>query len=107
MSDAQKKQLKEIDAQIELLKITVESASVNPHYTSMRHKGTAASLCIPNKLYLLWDRRNKLQAKLGASVLKLSAMANDSIKGKILTLDTDEDSVETRLATESCRCLYS
>jgi len=44
MSDALKKKLTEIDAQIKLLKITVESPSVNPHYSIMRHKGPIASL---------------------------------------------------------------
>jgi len=41
----------------------------------MKHKGPISSLRIPNKLYLLWDRRNKLQRKLGASVLKYTVMA--------------------------------
>ena len=35
MSDADKK-LKDIIAQIEILKIKVESPSANPHYSSMR-----------------------------------------------------------------------
>jgi len=104
MSDANKK-CKDIDAEMEKFKITVERPSENPHYSSMKHKGPIASLSIPNKLYMFWDKRNKLQRKMGASVLKYTVMANSRIKGKILSLKTDEDSVETRLVTESYRCL--
>jgi len=52
MSDAIKKR-KEINTEMEKLKITVERPSKNPHYNSMKHKGPIASLSIPNKLYML------------------------------------------------------
>jgi len=37
--DADIKKLKEIDAEIDTLKITVESAIASPHYSMMKHKG--------------------------------------------------------------------
>jgi len=92
------KKLKEIVAEIDMLKIMVESASASP---MMKHKGTIASLCIPNKLYLLWEKRKTLQRKLGSRELKLVEMASSCVKGKVLTLKADVDSVKSRLSTES------
>ena len=57
-----KQQLKELNQEIQGLKIAVQNPS---DHGKKEQAGLAANLVIPNKLYLLWDRKISLQKKLG------------------------------------------
>ena len=92
-----KQQLKAIDDQLQELKISVS----NPTDKSCFTRKPIADIVIPNKLFLLWDRKTALQRKLGASVSKHCNLAQSCI-GKDLTLKVSE-SVEKRLKKESSR----
>ena len=72
--------LKAVDEEIRQLYITVEDPCSSTHFSEMRKKKPVASLIVPNKRYLLWDRRVGLQKDLGVSVSKHSEMANSRIK---------------------------
>lgn len=87
-----KKQLKDINDQLKDLKVIVENPSENPRFD----KKPIADLVIPNKLFLLWDRKTTLQRKLGACVSKHYDMAQSCIQGKKLILEKSA-SVEKRL----------
>ena len=85
-------QLKAINDQ---LKISVSNPTDKPFFT----RKPTADIVIPNKLFLLWDRKTTLQRKLGASVSKHCNLAQSCI-GKDLTLTVSE-LVEKRLKKES------
>lgn len=92
-----KQQLKGIDDQLKELKITVTNPSDNPHSS----RKPIANAIIPNKLFLLWDKKTALQRKLRASVSKHYDLAQSCI-GKHLILEKT-DSMEKRLKKESSR----
>ena len=90
-----KQQLKDIDNQLQELKIPVSNPTDNPRFD----RKPIANIIIPNKLFLLWDRKTTLQRRLGASVSKHYDLAQSCI-GKNLTLTA---LVEKRLKKESSR----
>ena len=73
-----KHQLKDIDNQLQELKIPVSNPTDNPCFD----RKPIANIGIPNKLFLLWDRKTTLQRRLGASVSKYYDLAQSCI-GKI------------------------
>ena len=102
MSDPLRRQLKEVDEEIKQLHITVEDPSSSTHYKEKKDQDPVASLVIPNRLYLLWDRRVCLQKNLGVSVSKHSDMANSRIeRTHNVTIRSSATTVEKRLVTAS------
>lgn len=93
-----KKQLKDIDDQLKELKVTVKNPSENSRFD----RKPIVDLVIPNKLFLLWDRKTTLQKKLGACVSKHYDMAQSCIQGKKLILEKSA-LVEKRLKKEASR----
>ena len=102
MSDPLRRQLKEVDEEIKQLHITVEDPSSSTHYKEKKDQDPVASLVIPNRLYLLWERRVCLQKNLGVSVSKHSDMANSHIeRTHNVTIRSSATTVEKRLVTAS------
>ena len=97
-----KKIYEEVEDELKHMPITVAQASSNPvhHRGSILKSQPIASLVIPNKLYLLWDKKVTLQKKLGISVSRHLDLINNSIAG---TIQAKGISVETRLRKESLR----
>ena len=92
-----KQQLKDIDGQLQELKITVSNPSDNPRFD----RKPMANVIIPNKLFILWDKKTTLQRRLSASVSKHYDLGQSCI-GKDLTLEKTA-LVEKRLNKESSR----
>lgn len=97
-----KKAYNELQKEIEEVVVAIETAS-NSHLsnkTFLSHNRAVASLVIPNKLYLLWDKKITLQKKLGISVSRHLELVNERIAG---TIQANSTAVETRLLKESIR----
>ena len=73
-----------LDKELQETIITVTDANNSHVYgrNSETHDQPIASLVIPNKLYLLWDKKKDLQRKLGISVSTQLQLCNDSIGGE-------------------------
>jgi len=98
-----KAQLKAVNEEIQGLVIEVEDPSTHPSY-SARPDETVASLRIPNKLFLLWDKKISLQRKIGATVSSLLDMANARIKDyTAVVIKSSAESFAARLDTNSQR----
>ena len=98
-----KKLYEELENELEETAITVASASTSHvcNRKSTTHARPIASLVIPNKLYLLWNRKADLQEKLGIAKSELLGLCNDRIAGDIRLKDTL--SVKERLRKQSIR----
>lgn len=98
-----KKLCDELEKELQENVITIASANSSPLYTQrcIQKAQPVASLEIPNKLYLLWDRKISLQKKMGVSVSKRLQLLNDRIGGTIKAKVIP--TVETRLEKESIR----
>lgn len=104
MAQAQAKKIyNELEKELREHVITLTSADRSPLHTQRRIQELqpVASLVIPNKLYLLWDRKISLQNKMGMSVSKRLELANDRIGGTIKAKAIS--TVEKRLEKESIR----
>lgn len=96
--DHLKQQLKDIDNQLLELKITVKDPPGSPH----SDREPIGTLVIPNKLFLLWDRKTALQRKLSASVSKHYDLAQSCLQGREIILEKSA-LVEKRFKKESSR----
>lgn len=106
MIEARTKELySEVEKELEESIITVTDASSSPLYLqkTIQKAQPVASLVIPNKMYLLWDRKISLQRKMGIGSSKRLELANERIGGTIKAKLVS--SVETRLEKESSRCV--
>ena len=65
MSDSARKKLRDqvraVDEEIQKMEIAVDHPTSNKQFQRMKDKTPVASLAIPNKLYLLLDKRLRLQ----------------------------------------------
>ena len=93
----------ELDKELQETIITVTSAN-SSHVCARNseiHDQPIASLVIPNKLYLLWNKKKDLQRKLGITVSAQLQLCNDSIGGEKRLKDIV--SVKERLRKQSTR----
>ena len=106
MTEARTKELYvEVEKELQESIITVADASSSPLYMQdpIQKAQPVASLVIPNKMYLLWDRKISLQKKLGINSSKRLELANERIGGTLKVKLIS--SVKTRLEKESSRCV--
>ena len=74
-----KQQLKDIDGQLQELKITVSNPSDNPRFD----RNSIANTIIPIKLFLLWDKKTTLQRRLSANVSKHYDLAQSCLEKQL------------------------
>ena len=102
-AEKDRKLYEELEKELQEAIIAVTSANTSHVYA--RNSGTRdqpiASLVIPNKLYLLWDKKKDLQRKLGITVSEQLRLCNDSIGGEKKLKDIV--SVKERLRKQSIR----
>ena len=107
MPEEQRSLLQRIYEQLNELSIVCEppTSCSNPRTVPMQHMDPVTSLRIPNRFYLLADRKNCLEKMIGASVSKRLEMANSIIEagGAAVKISATATSVETRLERESNR----
>ena len=107
MSEYNKTLLEEIDKELQQLTIIVEAPTNNPRSGALDHKQPVASLQIPNKFFLLLDRKNCLEKLLGTSVSKHSEIANFIIEAGGMKIGKNATTAEERLKRQSTRYIYS
>lgn len=97
--DALKKQLKEI-------KITASGAASNLNYVKFNSANNhpIISLNIPNSLFLLWSKRNKIESKLGSAKTPMINLVAESI-GKFISLNAASATLIQRLRNKQSRFL--
>ena len=61
---------------------SANSSHVNARNSAGTHGQAIASLVIPNKLYLLWDKKMNLQRQLDITVSGYLELCNNSIGGE-------------------------
>ena len=98
--------LQSIDEQLQQIVIVSEAATCNHRCGAMRDMQPIASLRIPNKFYVLSDRKNCLEEIVGTSVSKHLEIANSIIDAGGVKIRSSASTVEERLKGESTRYSY-
>ena len=101
------KQLDAIKIQSKEINITVSGAANNHTHRKFPVGGpghTIFSLDIPNKLFLLWSKRNKIENKLGVAETPPITLAAESM-GNFVSLDASSTSLIRRLRNKQSRFL--
>jgi len=94
----------ELEKELQETVVAVTSANSSHVYarkSAGTHDQAIASLVIPNKLYLLWDKKMNLQRHLDITVSGYLELCNNSIGGEKRL--KDNVSVEERLRKQSAR----
>ena len=103
-AEKDRKSYEQLEKELQDAIITVTSANTSHVYarsSGTRDQQPIASLVIPNKLYLLWDKKKDLQRKLGIAVSEQLRLCNDSIGGEKKLKDIV--SVKERLRKQSIK----
>lgn len=96
-----RKELTATNKELKETKITVAPPTTNSNYSKMVEKNPVNSLVIPNKLFILWNRRRALEGKLRQNTSEYVVMANESLNDIIL--NTSAASLKKKLSTENSR----
>ena len=107
-ADRLNKQLDAIKKQLnEEIKITVSGAASNHNYKKFPESGPShpiLSLNIPNSLFLLWSKRNKIESKLGVAETPLiNSLSTESRMGNFMNLNTASTTLVERLRSKQSR----
>ena len=106
MSEYNKTLLEKIEEELQQLIIVVEAPTKHRRSGDLDHKQPVASLQIPNKFFLLSDKKNCLEKLLGTSVSKHSEMANSIIESADrMKIGNKATTAEERLKRQSARCV--
>ena len=108
-ADRLNKQLDAIKKQLnEEIKITVSGAASNHNYKKYPESGLSypiLSLNIPNSLFLLWSKRNKIESKLGVAETPLINSLSTESMGNFMSLNTTSTTLIQRLRSKQSRFL--
>lgn len=104
-TDRLNKQLDAIKKQSKELNINVAGAANNLNYKKfLATSNPILSLNIPNDLFLLWNKRNKLESKLGVAQTSLTSLTADSL-GNFIRINPASATLMQRLKNKQSRFL--
>ena len=96
------KQLDAIKKQSRALRIIIGGAADNLNCSKLSSKHPVLSLNIPNSLFLLWSKRNKIENTLGIAETSLIYLAAENLEN-LIRLDTASTTLIQRLRIKQSR----